>query len=173
MKAAGKLLIAAMAASALFSGVANAASWQDQLSSAASALGQNNGGSATTAENGATSAQSGTSLTALAGLLNGGSQSLSAGTMSNAAGILSYCVKNNLVDNNVDALKNQVLGKLGLEDTQKQQETTDYQQGLLGLLNTGSNQQVNLKSLGETPLGKQVKTKACDLVLKQGMHFIS
>lgn len=173
MKAAGKLLIAAMAASALFSGVANAASWQDQLSSAANALGQSNGGSATTAENGATSAQSGTSLTALAGLLNGGSQSLSAGTMSNAAGILSYCVKNNLVDNNVDALKNQVLGKLGLEDTQKQQETTDYKQGLMGLLNTGNNQQVNLKSLGDTAIGKKVKTKACDLVLKQGKQFIS
>ncbi|MBD8164771.1 DUF2501 domain-containing protein [Erwinia persicina] len=171
MKAAMKWVLACSVTTALFSATAGAASWQDQLNSAASALGQN--GSSTTNTSGASAAPAGNSLGALAGLLNGGSQSLSAGTMTNAAGVLQYCVQNNIVDNNVSSVKEQLLGKLGLEDTQKQQETTDYKQGLMGLLNTGNNQQVNLKALGDTPMGKKVKTKACDLVLKQGKQFIS
>lgn len=171
MKAAMKWVLAGSVTTALFSATAGAASWQDQLNSAASALGQNN--SSTTNTSGANAAPAGNSLGALTGLLNGGSQSLSAGTMTNAAGVLEYCVKNNIVDNNVSSVKDKLLGKLGLADTQKQQETTDYKQGLMGLLNTGNNQQVNLKALGETPMGKKVKTKACDLVLKQGKQFIS
>ena len=146
------------------------ASWKITLNSAAGALGQNaNSNSASST----TTTQSGTSLGALTGLLNGGSQSLSSGTMTNAAGVLQYCVQNNIVDNNVSSVKDKLLGKLGLADTQKQQETTDYKQGLMGLLNTGNNQQVDLKSLGDTAIGKKVKTKACDLVLKQGKQFIS
>jgi hypothetical protein len=171
MKAAKKWVLACSVTTALFSAAAGAASWQDQLNSAASALGQN--GNSTTNTSGNNAAPAGNSLGALAGLLNGGSQSLSAGTMTNAAGVLQYCVKNNIVDNNVSSVKDQLLGKLGLADAQKQQETTDYKQGLMGLLNTGNNQQVNLKALGDTPMGKKVKTKACDLVLKQGRQFIS
>lgn len=169
MKAATKMILALSISGALFSGAANAANWQDQLSSAANALGQNANSSGTSA----TGTQSGTSLASLAGLLNGGNKSLSANSMSNAAGVLQYCVKNNIVDNNVSSVKEQLLGKLGLADTQKQQQSTDYKQGLMGLLNTGNNQQVNLKSLGDTEMGKKVKTKACDLVLKQGKKFIS
>jgi len=165
-----RLVMALSLSGVLFSATAGAASWQDQLSSVASTLEQKSASNTTA---GAAPSQGGTSLSALTGLLNGGSQSLSSGTMTNAAGILQYCVQNNLVDNNVDSVKDQLLGKLGLQDTQKQAQTTDYQQGLMGLLNTGSNQQVNLKALGDTPLGKQVKTKACDLVLKQGSKFIS
>lgn len=171
MKAAMKWVLACSVTTALFSATAGAASWQDQLNSAASALGQN--GSSTSNTSGANAAPAGNSLGALTGLLNGGTQSLSAGTMTNAAGVLQYCVQNNIVDNNVSSVKEQLLGKLGLQDTQKQQETTDYKQGLMGLLNTGNNQQVNLKALGDTPMGKKVKTKACDLVLKQGKQFIS
>lgn len=170
MKAASQFVLALSVSTALFTAAAGAASWQDQLNSAASALGQNaNGNSASPT----TTTQSGTSLGALTGLLNGGSQSLSSGTMTNAAGVLQYCVQNNIVDNNVSSVKDKLLGKLGLADTQKQQETTDYKQGLMGLLNTSNNQQVDLKSLGDTAIGKKVKTKACDLVLKQGKQFIS
>jgi len=166
---ASKMVLALTVSASLFAGVASAASWQDQLSSAASSLSQNSNSSSST-----TSPQpTGTSLGALAGLLNGGNQSLSSSTMTNATGVLQYCMKNNLVDNNVSSVKDQLLGKLGLTDTTKQQETTDYKQGLMGLLNTGNNQQVNLSSLGDTAMGKKVKTKACDLVLKQGKNFIS
>ncbi|MCP2230651.1 DUF2501 domain-containing protein [Erwinia aphidicola] len=170
MKAASQFVLALSLSTALFTAAAGAASWQDQLNSAASALGQNaNSNSASST----TTTQSGTSLGALTGLLNGGSQSLSSGTMTNAAGVLQYCVQNNIVDNNVSSVKDKLLGKLGLADSQKQQETTDYKQGLMGLLNTSNNQQVDLKSLGDTAIGKKVKTKACDLVLKQGKQFIS
>ncbi len=169
MKAASQFVLALSVSTALFTAAAGAASWQDQLNSAASALGQNGNGNTASS----TTTQNGNSLGALTGLLNGGSQSLSAGTMTNAAGVLQYCVQNNIVDNNVSSVKDKLLGKLGLADTQKQQETTDYRQGLMGLLNTGNNQQVDLKSLGDTPIGKKVKTKACDLVLKQGKQFIS
>lgn len=170
MKAASQFVLALSVSTALFTAAAGAANWQDQLNSAASALGQNaNSNSASST----TTTQSGTSLGALTGLLNGGSQSLSSGTMTNAAGVLQYCVQNNIVDNNVSSVKDKLLGKLGLADTQKQQETTDYKQGLMGLLNTSNNQQVDLKSLGDTAIGKKVKTKACDLVLKQGKQFIS
>ncbi|MEI2604954.1 DUF2501 domain-containing protein [Erwinia aphidicola] len=170
MKAASQFVLALSVSTALFTAAAGAASWQDQLNSAASALGQN--ANSNSASSTATT-QSGTSLGALTGLLNGGSQSLSSGTMTNAAGVLQYCVQNNIVDNNVSSVKDKLLGKLGLADTQKQQETTDYKQGLMGLLNTSNNQQVDLKSLGDTAIGKKVKTKACDLVLKQGKQFIS
>nr|WP_075183039.1 DUF2501 domain-containing protein [Pantoea sp. 1.19] len=154
---------------ALLAAQASAASWQDQLSSAATQLNQHG------AQSGAAANGGGLSLGALSGLLNGGNQALSAGSMTNAAGVLQYCVQNNLVNNPVNGVKDQLLSKLGLPGGQQPAASApaDYQQGLLGLLNTGQGQQVNLKALGETPLGKQVKTKACDLVLKQGKQFIS
>jgi len=163
MKVATKIALALTVSSSLFAGVASAASWQDQLSNAANTLSQNN----------ANTQNNGMSLGALTGLLNGGNQQLSANSMTNAAGVLQYCVQNNVVNNNVSSVKDQLMSKLGLTDTTKAQETTDYKQGLMGLLNTGSDQQVNLKSLGNTELGKKVKTKACSLVLKQSKQFIS
>ncbi|MEI2265438.1 DUF2501 domain-containing protein [Erwinia sp. CGal63] len=169
MKAATKIALALTVSSSLFAGMTYAASWQDQLNSAANALTQNNSGTSTSGN----TQGNATSLSALTGLLNGGNQQLSSNSMTNAAGVLQYCVKNNVVDNNVSSVKDQLLSKLGLTDTTKAQETTDYKQGLMGLLNTGSDQQVNLKSLGNTELGKKVKTKACDLVLKQSKQFIS
>lgn len=171
MNAATRLVMALSLSAAFFSVTAGATTWQEQLSSAASALGQQHAAEGATDSSG-TPAPTGTSLTALAGLLSGGTQSLSAGTMTNAAGVLQYCIKNNLVDNNISSMKDQLLEKLGLQDP-KQQQSIDYQQGLAGLLNTGNSQQVNLKALGETPIGKKVKTKACDLVLQQGWKFIS
>lgn len=165
MKAASRMILALTVSSSLFAGVASAASWQDQLSSAANSLSQNSSAAST--------AQSGTSIESLTGLLNGGNQSLSSSSMTNAAGVLQYCVQNNVVDSSASSVKDQLISKLGLTDTSKAQETADYKQGLSGLLNTGNNQQINLKSLSDTALGKKVKTKACDLVLKQGKQFIS
>ncbi|MRE21820.1 DUF2501 domain-containing protein, partial [Klebsiella pneumoniae] len=69
-------------------------------------------------------------------------------------------------------IKNQVLGKLGL-DTQEQKQDTNYMEGIEGLLNAQNGQQLNLSTLGDSALAKKVKTKACDLVLKQGVNFLS
>lgn len=69
-------------------------------------------------------------------------------------------------------LKNQILNKLGLDTTQQEQDT-NYLNGLQGLLKTKDGQQLNLNNIGSTPLAEKVKTKACDLVLQQGLNFLS
>lgn len=155
-------------AAAMVAGSASAASWQDQLSSAASQLSQQNNSTnnTNTAQNG------GMSLSSLTGLLNGGDKAVSSNSMTNAAGVMSYCVQHNVVDNNVKSVKDQVLSKLGLNSTTAQEQKTDYQQGLQGLLNTGNGQQLNLQSLSNSPMGEKLKTKACDVVLKQGKKYI-
>ncbi|MCY1700613.1 hypothetical protein F153LOC_10925 [Lelliottia sp. F153] len=147
----------------LLTGAAHAASWQESLSSAANELSKSSG-----------SAQSGgLSASSLTSLLGGSNQSLSAGTMNNAAGILGYCAKQKLASvTDTQNIKNQVLDKLGL-DTQEQKQDTNYMDGIQGLLNAKDGQQLNLSTLGDSALAKQVKTKACDLVLKQGVNFLS
>ncbi|MVT05518.1 hypothetical protein CD006_23355 [Enterobacter sp. 10-1] len=164
MKSAQSLFRTLMIAGAFFAAGAQAASWQDSLSSAASELSSQSG-----------SQQSGAlSLSSLTGLLNGGSQSLTSSSMNNAAGIMSYCAKQKLSSvTNTENIKNQVLDKLGLGTAEKQKEDTGYLEGLQGLLNSNNGQQLNLTTLGSSPLAEKVKTKACDLVLKQGAKFLS
>lgn len=164
MKSAQSLFRTLMIAGAFFAAGAQAASWQDSLSSAASELSSQSG-----------SQQSGAlSLSSLTGLLNGGSQSLTSSSMNNAAGIMSYCAKQKLSSvTNTENIKNQVLDKLGLGTAEKQKKDTGYLEGLQGLLNSNNGQQLNLSTLGSSPLAEKVKTKACDLVLKQGAKFLS
>ncbi len=165
MKSAKRLLCSVAIASALLSSLSHAATWQEQLTSAASQLSQNSGSASTQ--------QSGTSLSALGGLLNGGNQALSADTMNNAAGIMGYCAKNKLASvTSAENIKSQVLEKLGLS-APEQKEDTNFLEGLQGMLNTKDGEQLNLNNIGSTPLAEKVKTKACDLVLKQGMNFLS
>ena len=158
-----KRLLSTALTALLLTGAAHAASWQDSLSSAASELTKESG----------SAGNDGFSASSLAGLLGNSSQSLSAGTMNNAAGILEYCAKQKLASvTDTQNIKNQVLGKLGL-DTQEQKADTNYMDGIQGLLNAQNGQQLNLSTLGNSSLAKQVKTKACDLVLKQGVNFLS
>ncbi|MFJ5360260.1 DUF2501 domain-containing protein [Pectobacterium sp. CHL-2024] len=143
----------------IVSGYVQAASLQDSLSNAVGQFSQNNSSSE--------------ALSGLSGLLTNGNQALSAGNMNNAAGILQYCLKQKLVSaTNTENIKNQLLDKLGLS-SQDEKKQTDYTQGLAGLLNTLDGKQLNLNNIGNTPLAEKVKTKACDLVLKQGIKFIS
>ena len=143
MKSFKNSVVAALAVSAFTLSGAHAASWQDSLNSAASQL-------------------------------SGSSQSLTASSMNNAAGILSYCAQQKLASvTSADNVKNQVLDKLGLSTPEKQKQDTNYLDGLQGLLNSNNGQQLDLNTLGNSSLAKQVKTKACDLVLKQGVNFLS
>lgn len=163
MKTAKHFLCCAAVASVLISTSGIAASWQDSLSSAANQL----------SAQGGSSQQGGMSLSSLTGLLNGGTQSLSADNMNNAAGILQYCVKQKLASaTNAENVKNQIMNKLGL-DTEQQKQDTNYLDGLQGLLKTKDGQQLNLNNIGSTPLAEKVKSKACDLVLQQGLNFLS
>ncbi|MGL5968590.1 MAG: DUF2501 domain-containing protein [Kluyvera sp.] len=163
MKSVKSMLCRAIIASAFISTAAGAVSLND-LSSAASQL---TGGSST-------SQSGGTSLSTLTSLLNGGSQSLSSSTMNNAAGIMQYCAKQKLASvTDVNNVKDQVLDKLGLNTQTEQKKDTGYMDGIEGLLNAKDGQKLDLDSLGNSELGKKVKTKACDLVLKQGVNFLS
>ena len=158
MKSFKNSVVAALAVSAFTLSGAHAASWQDSLNSAASNA----------------QASGGISVSSLTSLLNGSSQSLTASSMNNAAGILSYCAKQKLASvTSADNVKNQVLDKLGLSTPEKQKQDTSYLDGLQGLLNSKNGQQLDLNTLGNSSLAKQVKTKACDLVLKQGVNFLS
>lgn len=158
--------IACALAALLLAGNASAASWQDQLSSAANQLSQQNKGAAGQ-QNG------GLSMSSITSLLNSNDKAMSANSMTNAAGVMQYCVEHNVVKNNVQSVKDQVLSKLGLNTTAAQEQKPDYTQGVAGLLNTGNGQQLNLQSLSNSPMGEKLKTKACDVVLKQGKNFIS
>ena len=162
MKSFKNSVVAALAVSAFTLSGAHAASWQDSLNSAASQLSGSNA-----------QASGGMSVSSLTSLLNGSSQSLTASSMNNAAGILSYCAKQKLASGtSADTVKNQVLDKLGLSAPEQKQDT-NYMDGIQGLLNAKDGQQLDLNTIGNSTLAKQVKTKACDLVLKQGMNFIS
>lgn len=87
---------------------------------------------------------------------------------------MSYCAKHKLASlTNTDNIKNQVLDKLGLSSQTEQQKDTNYLEGLQGMLNTKNGEQLNLNNIGSTPLAEKVKTKACDIVLKQGVNFLS
>ncbi|ASV22143.1 DUF2501 domain-containing protein [Klebsiella sp. 10982] len=163
MKSLKHGFIAALVAGAFTVAGAHAASWQDSLNSAASQL------SGSSTQN-----SGGMSVSSLTSLLNGNSQSLTASSMNNAAGIMSYCAKQKLASvTSADNVKNQVLDKLGLSTPEKQKQDTNYLDGLQGLLNSKNGQQLDLNTLGNSSLAKQVKTKACDLVLKQGVNFLS
>ena len=131
MKSAKFLFRTALIAGVFFAAGAHAASWQDSLSSAASQLSSQSGSQ----ESGALS------MSSLTSLLNGGSQSLTASSMNNAAGIMSYCAKQKLASvTNTENVKNQVLDKLGLSTPEKQKEDTSYLEGLQGLLSNNSGQ---------------------------------
>lgn len=169
MKATKRLVCVATVATMLFTGNAFAVTLQD-LSSAANSLASSNT---------ATAGQSASGLSSLTSLLAGGSNTLSSSTISNATGILGYCAKQKLVSaTSATNIKDQLMTKLGLGSTTTtatatQDQQTDYQQGLQGLLDAANGQQINLSTLGNTDMGKKVKEKACDLVLKQGTKFLS
>lgn len=110
----------------------------------------------------------------LTSLLSGGDSALTSTSANNVAGVLQYCVKNNVLSKaSTENVKDQLLNKLGIE-TAGGAESQDYQQGLGGLLKTGKDQSVDLNNLGSglTQVKEKVKTKACDVVLKQAKSFI-
>lgn len=140
----------------------SAASWQDKLSSSASDLLNASSGQQLPPLG------SGLSLSSISSLLGAGNSAVSAKSINNATGVLQYCVKNNVVDQKMNSVTDQLKSKLGIGEAQQQ---PSYRQGLEGLLDTG-NKTIDLKSLGNTALGKQLKTKACNLVLKQGQKYL-
>ena len=122
-------------------------------------------------------AESSSSASGLGGMLggSGGSSALSAlglgnlssGTASNAAGVLTYCMKNNYLNADKAAqVKNQLLGKLGLGQKEEPKDQ-GYQNGLMGLV-TGADG----KSFSLDKVKSNLKEKACDFVLDNAKSLI-
>lgn len=102
---------------------------------------------------------------ALSGLGIGGLTS--SGTASNAAGVITYCMKNNYLNADKAAeVKNQLLGKLGLGQ-QEQPKDQGYKDGLMGMIQGNNGQSFSLDSIK----GK-VKEKACDYILDNAKSLI-
>ena len=124
--------------------------------------------------NGTSKTGSAGTTSSLTSLLSGGDSALTSTSANNVAGVLQYCVKNNVLSKaSTENVKDQLLSKLGIQ-TAAGAESQDYQQGLGGLLKTGKDQSVDLNNLGNglTQVKEKVKTKACDVVLKQAKSFI-
>lgn len=158
MNTTHRLMLAFAFSSTLLASTASANSLLDSVKSAADQYSK--------------SGDSSSSLSSLTGLLNGSDKALSASTMTNAAGILQYCVQNNVLSaNGTTAIKDQLMSKLGITSTENA-KSQDYQEGLGGVLKTGEGKSLNLNNLGSEQITEKIKTKACDLVLKQGQSFL-
>ena len=106
----------------------------------------------------------------------GGSSALSAlglggltgsGTASNAAGVITYCMKNNYLNADKAAeVKNQLLGKLGLGQ-QEQPKDQGYQDGLMGMIKGNNGQSFSMDKIKSN-----LKEKACDFVLDNAKSLI-
>ncbi len=161
MKAFKTAALAIAASVCLFAGAAQASNLLGSLQAAANQE-LNNAGN------------SNNSAMSLTSLLNGGDNALTAKSATNAAGILQYCVKNNVLSqSSTESVKDKLLSKLGIQSASGAQ-SQDYQNGLGGLLQTGKGNTVDLNNLGGslTQVKEKVKQKACDVVLKQAKSLI-
>lgn len=162
MKALKTVLLTIAASGMLVAGGAQASNLLSSLQDAANQGLSGNSGSGTN------------SASSLASLLNGGDSALTSKSATNVAGVLQYCVKNNVLSQaSTEGVKDKLLSKLGIESASGAQ-SQDYQNGLGGLLQTGKGQNVDLNNLGSglTQVKEKVKQKACDVVLKQAKSFI-
>ena len=118
---------------------------------------------------------SGGGSSALGGALGGGADMsalsalglTSSGTASNAAGVITYCMKNNYLNADKAAqVKNQLLGKMGLGQKEEPKDE-GYLSGLSGMV-TGSGG----KSFSLDKVKGDLKEKACDYVLDNARSLL-
>ena len=120
-------------------------------------------------------ATGGGNSSALGGMMGGGADlsALSAmgltasATPSNAAGVITYCMKNNYLNADKAAqVKNQLLGKMGLGQ-KEEPKAEGYLSGLSGMV-TGSGG----KSFSLDKIKGDLKEKACDYVLDNAKSLL-
>ena len=89
------------------------------------------------------------------------------GTASNAAGVITYCMKNNYLNADKAAqMKDQLLGKLGLGQKEEPKDQ-GYKNGLMGMV-TGSNGQ----SFSLDKVKSNLQEKACDYILDNAKSLL-
>lgn len=123
---------------------------------------------------GATAARADMS-SALKGALGGGGSLLGGQSVpaldqvgiGNLTGVLTYCMKNDLLGGGAAGVKDQLLGKLGGE--RKAKSDAGYREGLGGVLGGDSDQKLDLSGGG---LKQQLTDKVCEEVLKYGKSLI-
>jgi hypothetical protein len=159
------MLTATLAATTL---PAQASGWGDALRQGASQLGSGTGSSASEGSSSGLGGLLGNSGAAAGGLSALGLGGLTgSGTASNAAGVITYCMKNNYLNADKAAqVKDQLLGKLGLGQKEEPKDT-GYQNGLLGMV-TGSNGQ----TFSLDKVKSNLKEKACDFVLDNAKSLL-
>lgn len=85
----------------------------------------------------------------------------------NAAGVITYCMKNNYLNADKTAqLKGQLLGKMGL-GVQEEPKDEGYLSGLSGLITGGEGKTLNLDKIKG-----DLKEKACDYVLDNAQSLL-
>lgn len=103
----------------------------------------------------------GASSSALGGGLMG------SGTASNAAGVITYCMKNNYLNADKAAqVKDQLMGKMGLGQKEEPKDE-GYTSGLSGMIKGSDGKSFSLDSVK----GK-AKEKACDFVLDNAKSLL-
>lgn len=147
---------------------AHAAGWGDALKEGASKLGSGSGSAASEGSSSGLGGMLGSSGASAGGLSALGLGGLTgSGTASNAAGVITYCMKNNYLNADKAAqVKDQLLGKLGLGQKEEPKDT-GYQNGLMGMV-TGSNGQ----SFSLDKIKGDLKEKACDFVLNNAKSLL-
>ena len=120
-------------------------------------------------------ASGGSGSSALGGMLGGGKEMsalsaaglTSSGTAGNAAGVITYCMKNNYLNADKAAqVKNQLLGKTGLGQKEEPKDE-GYLSGLSGMVTGSGGKTFNLdKVKGD------LKEKACDYVLDNAKSLL-
>ncbi len=118
----------------------------------------------------------GASSSALGGALGGGDASalsslggglMGSGTASNAAGVITYCMKNNYLNADKAAqVKDQLMGKMGLGQKEEPKDE-GYTSGLSGMIKGPDGKSFSLDSVK----GK-AKEKACDFVLDNAKSLL-
>lgn len=92
------------------------------------------------------------------GLLGGMMPNVGSTSAGNAAGLLSFCVKNKLLGGqDASSVIGKLTGQAGVATSK------DFAQGQAGVVQTGSGSGLSLASLKG-----QMKTKLCDMVLQHG-----
>jgi hypothetical protein len=92
----------------------------------------------------------------------------SPGTAGNAAGVITYCMKNNYLNADKAAqVKDQLLGKMGLGGQQEAPKDEGYLSGLAGTVTGSGGQTFSLDKVKGN-----LKEKACDFVLDNAKSLL-
>jgi Protein of unknown function (DUF2501) len=100
------------------------------------------------------------------GGLSGGLPSVTQAGPANTAGVLQYCIQNNYLNGGIaGSAKDALLGKVPSAS-----QSSDFQSGSSGLLQTGNGQSFNLGDTGS--IKSQLTQKLCDMVLQHAKSLL-